>query len=109
MSVFVPYLASAQIILTDSTTLFSSVANIIESIIGLLIGVAVLIIGYGVVKFIASGDDAESRKSGAAFMAYGIVGIIVIVSIWGLVNFVNSSIDTTDTVVAPPSIPGSNN
>ncbi len=102
-----PYIVSAQTLqLTSIGSFFSSIAGLIQDIIGLLIGVAVLIIVYGVVKFIASGDDADARKSGAAFMAYGIVGIFVIVSIWGLVNFVNVSIDTDDAVVTPPSIPG---
>ncbi len=83
-----------------------SITSIIDLIIGLLVGVAILIIVYGIIKFIASGDDAESRKSGIGFMAYGVLGIFVMLSVWGLVGFlVNSFTFTEPGTEDLPSVP----
>lgn len=106
ISVFSPSIIFAQQIdLTNATNAFSSVRTFIDSLIALLVGIAILVVVYGIIKFIASGDDAAARKSGGAFMAYGIIGIFVMISIWGLVGFLDSSFTLSDPTGGIPNVP----
>ena len=63
----------------------------LQSIVPLLLGVAVVGFLYGVVKYVYSGGDEEKRKEGIKFITYGIVGIAVIVGMWGLVQIITNS------------------
>ena len=40
---------------------------------------------YGVVSFIAAGDDSEKRKKSKFFIIWGIIALVFMVSFWALV------------------------
>src|SRR3989339_349511 len=60
------------------------IAGILKPIVPLLIGLAVVLFIYGVLTLILS-EGGEKQKEGKDQMIWGIVAIVVIVSIWGLV------------------------
>ncbi|MEX0910307.1 MAG: hypothetical protein WDZ73_00950 [Candidatus Paceibacterota bacterium] len=80
-------------------------SNILNPLAALLIGVALLVFLWGVVKYVASGADATKRKEGGALMAYGIFGLFVMVSVWGLVNFVSVSFFGSSGPAGAPPVP----
>ena len=43
--------------------------------------------------YVVKSGDAEARKGSAAGMAYGILAIFIMVSVWGLVNLLSGTID----------------
>jgi uncharacterized membrane protein len=90
--------------LTDFKSVVSCFGNqIVTPLIAFLVGIALLVIIMGVVKYIAKGDQPEERKKGAAYMAYGIVGIFVMLSVWGLVKILtNTFFPGTDQLIQPP-------
>lgn len=51
-----------------------------------MISFGVVFFLFGVVKYIKSGDDAEGVAAAKNVMIYGIIGLFVMVSMWGLVN-----------------------
>ena len=55
-------------------------------LIPLLIAIAVLVFLYGVVTYVLRAGDEEKQKESKWFAVYGLVGIFIIVSVWGLVN-----------------------
>ncbi|HUQ30215.1 MAG TPA: hypothetical protein VM103_01705 [Candidatus Paceibacterota bacterium] len=56
-------------------------------VIPMIITLAFAVFIYGVFKyFILHGEDEESRKHGRAFAIWGLLGMVVIFSIWGFVN-----------------------
>lgn len=78
------------------TTIIATMNNIVP----LLIGVAVLVFLWGVLKFVLAGsDDAAKRKDARGFMIWGLVSIFIMVSVWGLVGLLQSSfgLNTTET------------
>lgn len=79
--------------------------TILNPLVGLLIGVALLVLLWGIVKYISSGDDATKRKEGGALMAYGVFGLFVMVSVWGLVNFVSVSFFGEGGPASTPPVP----
>jgi len=74
--------------------------SLMNLLIPLLIGAAVICFLYGVLRFIAksSAGDADGRKEAINFMIFGIIGIAVMVSVWGLVAFVTNTFGVSSVV-----------
>lgn len=74
--------------------------TVIRPIVPLLVGLAVLFFIYGVFKYIFAGGG-EKKEEGKNFMVWGIVGLFVMVSVWGIVAvLVNTfNLDTSKTTV----------
>ncbi|MFA4890526.1 MAG: pilin [Candidatus Paceibacterota bacterium] len=102
--VLAPSLAFARSV-TDIIS--GTIMPIINAIIPLLIAVAVVLFLFGVVKFITSAGDEEKRKEARSFMLYGIIGIFVMVSVWGLVGILSDTLGlgTSSNVRVPGALP----
>lgn len=55
------------------------------SVIPLLYALAFLVFMVGMVRFFFLGGD-EGREKGKTFMLWGIIGFVVMFSVWGIVN-----------------------
>jgi heme O synthase-like polyprenyltransferase len=84
---FTPMLAMAATLVEIVTT----IQNIVTSVIPLVIGIALIYFVIGVIKYIGAGGEEEKRKEGRNMMVYGIIGLFVIVCVWGLVNVLAST------------------
>lgn len=106
VAVFVPSLVSAQNINTGFVDeLVQFVSSGVNTLIPLLIGIAVLFFIYGLVMFILAADDEDARKKARNKMVWGIITIFVMVSVWGLVNVLGSFFNLDTTVANPPDVP----
>jgi uncharacterized membrane protein len=61
--------------------------GLVNPIIKLLTGIAVLFFIWGIVKYIASAGNAEEAKKGKSIMVYGVIALFVLSSFWGIVQF----------------------
>lgn len=77
-----PLAANAQTV----TNILTQFRNLINTVIGLLFAVAVLIFIWGVVQFIAKAGDEAGRTKAKGIMTWGIVGLVVMASVWGILN-----------------------
>ena len=68
------------------TGIVSGVKGIVESIPPILVGVAVIYFLWGIVKFVGAGDDEEKRKAAKHIITYGLIGILVMVALWGIIE-----------------------
>lgn len=104
-ALLLPTLAFAQPTVNFSywTKLLSSIASILNTLVGLLIAVAVAWFIWNVFGYIRSSSD-EKKKGYGTGMIWGIVSLAIIVSVWGLVGLLqttfgvgtpDSTIDTT--------------
>ena len=80
-----PAVAFAQYNVTNSTSLFQATRSILNAVIPIIIALAVVYILWGIVQTYIKADE-ESRKAGHMKILYGIIGLFVMLSIWGLVN-----------------------
>jgi len=98
---FAPSLALAQTQTISTITNVNGVASKLTSLgniaLYLLTALAVIFIVWNVVMFMIRASDAEARKGASANILWGIVGLFVIVSIWGLVNILTGTFSTTPT------------
>ncbi|MEN9582776.1 MAG: hypothetical protein RL641_730 [Candidatus Parcubacteria bacterium] len=72
-----------------------------HSIIPLIFSLAMLVFLYGVMKYVIAADGSDDREEGRWFMIYGIIGIFVMVSVWGLVGLISNTFDIGTSF--PPS------
>ncbi len=75
---------------------------ILSPLIPLLFGVTLVVFLWGIFRFILSEGDA--KKTGKGVMLWGIVGLFVIASLWGLVKILQSTINLDNTQVTPKTI-----
>lgn len=61
--------------------------------IPVILALAFLAFVYGVVKyFFFHGDDETKRTEGKQFILWGILGMVVLFSVWGFVNLLLSTL-----------------
>ncbi len=78
------------------------VALILNTIIPILITLAVVYFIWGVIGYVL-GKSEEAKKEGRDRMIWGLVGLAVIVSIWGLVAILKNlvGVPNTNTISVP--------
>ena len=72
-------------------TYFISAVNTYVSPI--IIALAVLVFMWGIFQFVRASDNEDQRKEGRAYMLYGIIGIFVMISLWGFVRILTNTFD----------------
>ncbi|MFA6273181.1 MAG: pilin [Candidatus Paceibacterota bacterium] len=98
-----PLVASAAISTVWFTDAITSIQNVLDALVPLLIGLAVIVFLWGVVKFVTAAGDEEKRKEGRGFIIWGLVGIAIMIALWSLVGLLTGWTGTG--VVAPPTPP----
>lgn len=61
---------------------------ILNPIITLGFVIATIVFFYGIVQFIWSAEDDAKRKQGKDAMVWGIIGLVVMFSVYGIIHFV---------------------
>ncbi len=88
------------------TTLLCKIAFLINAVIPVIISLGVVYFIWGVIHY-AIARDEEAKAEGRSAMINGLIALLVIVSVWGLVNFMKSFIglDNKDNEIEVPCIP----
>lgn len=121
-----PAVALAQISTTGATstgcdyssvgTLFGvlcRVGQFLNAIVPVLIALGVIYFVWGVVTYVVASEE-EAKKAGRDRIIYGIIGLAVIIGVWGLVNLLRNTLLLNNTTnlqlpTLPVVIPGSGN
>ncbi len=109
VALLVVLLSSAQIAIAQTATPAAgglnttAIQGLSDSIIGLLntvvvplvFALAFIVFLWGVFQaFILGANNEEKRKEGAKFVMWALIGFVVMISIWGLVNLAKSLLPT---------------
>lgn len=89
-----PVIALAQTEITTVSGFINRLQSVINLIIPFLIGLAVLVIIYGVLTYIASAGNEEKRKEAKTFIIWGFIGAFIMLSVWGIINILVTSFAT---------------
>ncbi len=74
--------------------LFSFAGVILNRLVPLLIGLAVVWFIWNVILYVMSGNE-EKKKAAKSGMLWGIIGIFIMVSVWGLVAILQATFGTS--------------
>ena len=101
-----PLAASAQRVMTQELQDFLiRIGAVITALTLIVSGLAVLFFIYGLVRFIANAGEEERRKEGKKAMGWGIIALFVMVSLWGIVTLIRSSVLGTGKAGTIKSMP----
>jgi hypothetical protein len=66
--------------------------EILNPLIAIMFAVATAYFFYGVARYIWDPDNEEEREKGRISMMYGLIGMFVMVAVFGIMKFIISSI-----------------
>ena len=66
--------------------------EIINPLILLMFGVAMIVFFWGVIQFISSADNDSKRNEGKQHLLWGIIGLFIMVAVYGILNLVIDTI-----------------
>ncbi|MEK7647164.1 MAG: pilin [Patescibacteria group bacterium] len=98
-----PLAASAA----TATDLITTVQGILNALIPLFMVIATVVFLWGVVRYITSAGEDEKVKEAKNFIMYGLIGLFVMVSVWGLVGVLVSTfgVGGGSGGIQPPAVP----
>lgn len=83
----IPSLAMAQ---TTAFSLLAVVSNILKVLPKMLIAAGFVYFIWGVIKYVIA-DDADDKEKARSVVTRGILGLFIILSIWGLIGIIGST------------------
>lgn len=75
---------------TNLYILFCRLGQIFAAVIPVFISLAVVLFVWGVVMYVIASDE-EAKKRGKDKMIYGIIGLAVIIAMWGFVKILTNT------------------
>lgn len=83
------------------STLLNTIHGILNSVIPVIVSLGLVYFIWGVVQYVIA-DGEEAKKSGKDRIIYGIIGLAIIVSVWGIVNILAKTFGLNNA--ASPSV-----
>lgn len=68
------------------------VDNIVLPIVQLVFALAILIFVWGLVGFFRGAEDSEARTTGQQHILWGVVGMAIMVSVYGIIRLVANTV-----------------
>jgi hypothetical protein len=107
---FVPVVAFAQSTINTSAldSIVKFIGKTVNSLIPIMIGLAIVYFFWGLVTYIRAAGDPKAQDAGKSHMIWGIIAIAVMVSLFGIVNWLQNLFgitNPTDTIT-PPKVQG---
>jgi len=65
---------------------------VINPILILLFAIALLVFMWGVFNYIVHADDPTKRSEGGKGMIYGVIGMFIMFSVFGIINLIASTV-----------------
>ncbi len=98
--------SSSAALTTCSAIKFDSLLDILiwlkciiaAAVIPLIFALAFLFFLWGMVQYIRNADNEKKREESKKFIYYGIIGLTVMVGVWGIVRIVNDTFGFGNTV-----------
>lgn len=92
-------IAHAQGNTASINTLISKIVdNIVMPVVGVIFALAFVMFVWGIFGFFKGGDDPSAREDGQRHILWGVIGMAIMVSVFGIVRFVASSVGQSSSL-----------
>ena len=90
----------------DIETFICKIGDILNIIVPILIALGVVYFIWGVITYVIS-DDEEAKQAGRNRIIFGIIGLAVIIGLWGLVRILTRTfgVDNAGQTITYPTTP----
>ena len=68
--------------------ILGNIETVVRQAIGLLFVVATVVFLWGIINYVIAGGDEKKLENAKSFIIYGLIGLFVMVAMWGLVTAV---------------------
>lgn len=68
------------------------ISNVVMPLVELAFAVAVFFFAYGAAQFILHQTDADARKKGGMAIMGGLIGMLIMISAWGILYLVSNTV-----------------
>jgi Kef-type K+ transport system membrane component KefB len=89
-AVALPYVTSAA---PDLINASGQVKFLLDTIIPIMITVAVIYFFWGLAKYILESEKTDKKEEGRNIMIYGLIALFVMLSVWGLIGAIGATFD----------------
>jgi len=104
---FAPAIGLAQEAdLSGIERLIDQLGGIINSLLPVLFALALVYFFWGLVKYIKGAGDPKAAAEGKSIMIYGVIALAVMVTIYGLIAWLQSTLGIEGSTVTIPTVPG---
>lgn len=90
-----PYLVTSFLPLAALAATAQDVLNttdrVLQQVIPILLLVGTIVFLWGVITYLTAGPDEEKQAYGKYLIVYGLVGLFIMVAIWGIVRVLTST------------------
>ena len=96
----------------DLASFILVIGHIINLLVPMVSTLAVVYFFYGLAKYILNAGDEDKRKEAQGVMTWGVLALFIIVTIWGIIGFIQATIGNTagptgsQNIVIPAVNPG---
>ena len=66
--------------------LVGKIIGIINQVIPVLVSVTVFLLMVGITRYILTAGDSKNHRQGFELVMYGVFGLFIMLSVWGLIN-----------------------
>jgi hypothetical protein len=66
-------------------SIIENLLNLSRALVPVIVGLSVVVFLYGLFGYIMNSGDESKRADSVKYIVYGIIGLFVIVSVWGMV------------------------
>lgn len=88
----------------DITMVLCKIGQILNAVVPVLIALGVVYFVWGVITYVIASEE-EAKKNGRNRIIYGIIGLAVIVALWGLVGILTKTFNVDNTgIINLPTI-----
>lgn len=100
--------ATGKANLSYFSNILTDIQKMVKVALPIVVALALLFFFWGVAQFILAAGDEEKRKKGQQHMIWGIVGLFVMVAVWGLVSWLGqiTGVNGTGGTAQVPSVQG---
>lgn len=85
-----------QLANSDLVTFICRIGDVLSTVVPVLIVLGVLYFVWGVITYVIASDE-EAKKAGRDRMIFGIIGLAVIIALWGLVRILTNTFGVSNS------------
>lgn len=101
----VPAISFGQAVNFQQKGLLDGVTDFINRLIPFIIGVAVLVFIFGLIKYVTAGGDPDKIKEARNTIILGIIIIFIMTSVWGLVRILKNTVQLDNRAIGTDEVP----
>jgi len=91
--------------MTGVKELIQAVGSLINPLIAVLVGVALLAFFWGLAKLIFAQSSETSKLEAKKIIGWGLIALFVIVSVWGIIRFMQNALLPGGSTTSPSGFP----